>query len=90
MTALNRLPHALWERVRPFPSPDYMPDTPKIGGTGSLDPQLLADHIARDKKWRDGAVQWVLLRAIGEPVISGDVQPDTLSAAIDRLQRRFP
>lgn len=59
-------------------------------GMGPLDPQLLADHIARDKKWRDGSVQWVLLRAIGEPVISGDVQPDTLSAAIDRLQRRFP
>ena len=40
MTAFNSLPHALWERVRPFPSPDYRTDTPKIGGTGPLDPHL--------------------------------------------------
>lgn len=27
-----------WERTRPFPLPRYVPDTPRIGGTGPLDP----------------------------------------------------
>jgi predicted O-methyltransferase YrrM len=30
----------IWNKVRPFPLPDYRPNTPKIGGTGPLDPAL--------------------------------------------------
>ena len=33
-------PSAVWDRLRPFPRPRYTPDTPKIGGTGPLDPHL--------------------------------------------------
>ncbi|MCH7574401.1 MAG: 3-dehydroquinate synthase [Candidatus Marinimicrobia bacterium] len=62
----------------------------KPPGIGSLDPEQLAATIARDKKRLQGTLHWVLLKQIGAPVISGAVQPDTLSAAIDRLQRRFP
>ena len=62
----------------------------KPPGIGSLDPELLVATIARDKKWLRGTLHWVLLKQIGEPVISGDVKLDALSAAIDRLQRRFP
>jgi len=39
MALSHRLQLAL-DRVRPFPTPRYLPDTPKIGGTGPLDPHL--------------------------------------------------
>lgn len=40
MTALTDRLDAYWQKVRPFPLPNYTRDTPKIGGTGPLDPHL--------------------------------------------------
>ena len=40
MTALDDRLDSSREQDRPLPSPDYRPDTPKIGGTGPLDPHL--------------------------------------------------
>jgi predicted O-methyltransferase YrrM len=39
-TQPTRGPRAVWERIRPFPVPRYVADTPRIGGEDPLDPFL--------------------------------------------------
>ncbi len=47
--------------------------------------QDLLAAIQHDKKSRAGAVRWVLLREIGQPEPGGLVEPEQLSAALDKV-----
>ncbi len=42
-------------------------------------------RTASDKKFRNGAIRFVLLRRLGEPVLSGDITQDDLREAIGQL-----
>jgi shikimate kinase / 3-dehydroquinate synthase len=42
----------------------------------------LIDHMRRDKKMRDGALHFVLVRGIGQAFTTGDVPPDAVMAVL--------
>lgn len=50
----------------------------------------LLGFMARDKKRRVGRLRFVLLEAVGRPVVVDDVQPADLARAWDALRARFP
>ena len=41
---------------------------------------------ASDKKFRNGAIRFVLLRSLGEPVLSKEITKDDLRDAIESLK----
>ncbi|MGZ5823398.1 MAG: 3-dehydroquinate synthase [Hyphomicrobium sp.] len=59
---------------------------PQRGPRGAIAPDTLIGHMAQDKKMKDGAVTFVLLRGIGQAFLSRDVPfarlQDTLAAAL--------
>jgi 3-dehydroquinate synthase len=59
---------------------------PKRGPHGPITPQALIRHMAQDKKMKDGAVEFVLVRGIGRAFLSREVPParleETLAAAL--------
>ena len=44
----------------------------------------LLNHMRHDKKVRDGQMHFILVRAIGDAFISGDVSPDLVKALLQR------
>jgi 3-dehydroquinate synthase len=51
----------------------------------SFDPGVMAGRWSMDKKHR-GVQHWVLLRGIGDPVVTADVGPDAIDAALAAVQ----
>ncbi|MDF1751256.1 MAG: 3-dehydroquinate synthase [Verrucomicrobiales bacterium] len=51
-----------------------------------LEKQSIIDAMARDKKFQDGEIRFVLLKDIGEAFVSDQVSIDDISNAIDRLR----
>lgn len=49
---------------------------------GALGADQLLHHLKFDKKRRDGRTHWVLLRAVGQPLVSGDVPEKTVLRAL--------
>ncbi|MDF1816252.1 MAG: 3-dehydroquinate synthase, partial [Verrucomicrobiales bacterium] len=60
-------------------------DLPTVLGS-DLDKDLIIGAMARDKKFQDGEIRFVLLRDIGDAYVSDDVSVDDISVAIDRLR----
>lgn len=54
--------------------------------SADIDKQSILDAMQRDKKFVDGQIRFVLLRAIGDAYVSDEVSLDDLSNAIDRLR----
>lgn len=50
-----------------------------------VDPQVVLRHVTADKKFLGGKVRYVLLKALGEPVLSGEVTADDLKEAVEFL-----
>jgi len=50
----------------------------------------LLGFMARDKKRRHGRLRFVLLEALGNPVVVDDVQPEELARAWETLRMRHP
>jgi len=50
------------------------------------DPGALWDAMRHDKKWRDGAARFVLIAALGQPVIAHDVRRDEVVAVLAELR----
>jgi 3-dehydroquinate synthetase len=50
-----------------------------------LNPGDLWDAMGHDKKWRDGAARFVLIKAVGEPVIVSDVTRDEVIAVLEEV-----
>jgi 3-dehydroquinate synthetase len=44
------------------------------------------EKLSRDKKFRDGGIRFVLLRALGDAFVSAEVTAAHLEAAIERLR----
>lgn len=61
-------------------------DLPLVLPESFHDDALLA-HLARDKKFEDGAIRFVLLDAPGSAIVSPDVTTSDLKAAISRLRQ---
>lgn len=54
--------------------------------TGALDPALLWDAMATDKKWQGGRSRFVLMRGIGQPVIVDGVSKDDVIAVLEAMR----
>ena len=52
-----------------------------------LNPGDLWDAMGTDKKWRDGTAHFVLIKAIGEPVIVSDVTRDDVIAVLEEVRK---
>lgn len=50
-----------------------------------VDPAKALEHAATDKKFQAGQIRFVLLRSLGEPILSAAVTPDDLRDAIEHL-----
>lgn len=50
-----------------------------------VDPELALQRTATDKKFQGGAIRFVLLKALGEPVLSADVTAEDLKEAMQLL-----
>lgn len=50
-----------------------------------VDPELALQRTASDKKFQGGAIRFVLLKALGDPVLSSDVTADDLRDAMQLL-----
>lgn len=53
---------------------------------GNVAADRLIDHMRHDKKMRNGKMHFILVRAIGDAFVSGDVPPDTVKALLERGQ----
>ena len=51
---------------------------------GNIATSALLEALKRDKKFRAGAIRFVLLRAIGDAYLADDVTEDEIAAAIDK------
>lgn len=51
----------------------------------NIDPSAVLEHTACDKKFRNGAVRFVLLRRLGEPVLSSEITQNDLQEALQHL-----
>ena len=52
--------------------------------TGNISAHRLIEHMRHDKKMRNGKIHFILVRAIGEAFVSGDVPSDKLKALLER------
>ena len=59
-----------------------------LPGNRKWDTQRLIDHMAGDKKMKDGRVTFVLAKGTGASFLSRDVTPRTLAATLDRFTVR--
>ena len=59
-----------------------------LPGNRKWDSQRLIDHMAGDKKMKDGRVTFVLAKGTGASFLSRDVTPEALAAALDRFTVR--
>ena len=53
---------------------------------GDIPASRLIEHMKLDKKMRNGKLHFILVRAIGEAFVSGDVPSDTVKALLERDQ----
>ncbi len=67
-------------------SPISLLDLPKLP---TLNKAAFRQHLRHDKKVRSGVTHFVLLEAIGQPVISDRVTDTHITEALEELQRRF-
>ncbi|MBN1564792.1 MAG: 3-dehydroquinate synthase [Anaerolineae bacterium] len=51
-----------------------------------LNPGDLWEAMGTDKKWRDGQARFVLIKAVGEPVIVSDVTRDEVIAVLEEVR----
>ena len=51
---------------------------------GNAAPSKLIAHMKHDKKMRDGRMYFILVNAIGDAFVSGDVPPDAVEALLQR------
>jgi len=51
----------------------------------SLSAKEYLQHMSRDKKVQDGVMSLVLLRALGDAVLSSEYEPDALQAVLERV-----
>jgi 3-dehydroquinate synthase len=58
-------------------------DPPKRGVHGTITPEPLIAHMGQDKKVKDGAMTFVLARAIGQAFLSQDVSLHALRATLE-------
>ncbi|MEQ9029841.1 MAG: 3-dehydroquinate synthase [Aggregatilineales bacterium] len=54
--------------------------------TNGLDPEAFYAAMSTDKKWRDGRSRFVLLRAVGQPLIMEDVPKADVIAVLEELK----
>jgi 3-dehydroquinate synthetase len=52
-----------------------------------IEPSALTPALKLDKKTRQGRIHWVLLRAIGEAVVTDDVPPSAVECALAEVCR---
>jgi 3-dehydroquinate synthase len=52
--------------------------------TCNISAHRLIEHMRHDKKMRNGKIHFILVRAIGEAFVSGDVPSDKLKALLER------
>ena len=69
------------ERVRRHLAAIGLPTVP--GGAGGGDAARLVGHMAQDKKVRDGRIEFVLARGIGQAFVSRDVDPEMVRQLLD-------
>ena len=53
---------------------------------GDLDPEAVMAAMASDKKWQAGASRFVLLEAIGRPVVAHEVPMEDIAAVLNGLR----
>lgn len=68
------------ERVRAHLTSVGLPVTAQ--NLGALDPNVLLGHMAQDKKVKDGAITFVLVRGIGQAFLTQDVPLEEVSAVL--------
>ncbi|MBN1967281.1 MAG: 3-dehydroquinate synthase [Anaerolineae bacterium] len=78
---LGMCDHALVQRIETLLMQLGLP----VGYQG-FTPEVLCDAMRYDKKWRDGAAAFVLLRGIGEPVVARDVAAADVIAVLDGMR----
>jgi 3-dehydroquinate synthase len=54
--------------------------------SGNVPADRLIEHMKHDKKVRNGAMHFILVRAIGDAFVSGDVPSDKVKALLERDQ----
>ncbi len=57
-------------------------DPPRTGARGTITAAMLTAHMSQDKKMKDGAVNFVLARRIGDAFMSRDVSAAALEATL--------
>ncbi|MGE3333039.1 MAG: 3-dehydroquinate synthase [Rhodospirillaceae bacterium] len=80
---LGLCPAADVEKVRAHLKAVALPvDPPRNSARGKITAAMLIAHMSQDKKMKDGAVNFVLARRIGEAFMSRDVPPAALEATL--------
>ena len=54
--------------------------------TGNIPARRLIEHMKHDKKMRNGKLHFILVRAIGDAFVCGDVPSDKVKALLERDQ----
>ncbi len=81
---LGQCPPGDLERVRAHYAAIGLPAAPpKTGHSAMLNAEKLLDRMAQDKKVKDGAITFVLVRGIGEAFLSADVPTVQVRETID-------
>jgi 3-dehydroquinate synthase len=70
------------ERVRALLSRAGLP----VSGPEGMTPEQFMDLMAVDKKVQDGVIRLILLKGIGQAVISDDYDPDKLQQTLALFQ----
>jgi 3-dehydroquinate synthase len=77
-------PAADAERVRAhFETAGLPVAPPKAGRSATLNADKLFSHMAQDKKVKDGAINFVLVRGIGKAFLTADVPADKVRETLD-------
>jgi 3-dehydroquinate synthase len=57
-----------------------------VDGPAEMTPEQFMDLMAVDKKVQDGVIRLILLKGIGQAVMSDDYQPDKLQQTLALFQ----